>query len=283
MKSFTEEEKVLIARANQKDYNALFEALENGFSGINEAVYEWGITEGINKRDGNMLLYLTDHYEEVNNYPKAMELLTKSSEFGNRIANVFLGDYYRKGEHIERNFDKAYACYQKAIKQGEHWDDSPNPMLPGPGTEYDVYYTDCGIANLSPKEFPLEWWLYVLAKNPTPVLKYELAQWYWEPIQNQYWSTEGQMDKEKALKLMEEAANEGSKYARCKLAQWYSQGEYFNKEQGLKWLKQAAEEFDDMKYLFSIYGETSVDGEFVPCEDDYKFECFLRRRDGEGA
>ena len=26
-----------------------------------------------------------------------------------------------------------------------------------------------------------------------------------------------------------------------------------------------------------------VDGEFVPCEDDYKFECYLRRRDGEGA
>ena len=24
-----------------------------------------------------------------------------------------------------------------------------------------------------------------------------------------------------------------------------------------------------------------VDGEFVPCEDDYQFECFLRRRDGE--
>ena len=26
-----------------------------------------------------------------------------------------------------------------------------------------------------------------------------------------------------------------------------------------------------------------VDGEFVPCEDDYKFECYLRKRDGEGA
>lgn len=24
-----------------------------------------------------------------------------------------------------------------------------------------------------------------------------------------------------------------------------------------------------------------VDGEFVPCEDDYEFECFLRKRDGE--
>ena len=24
-----------------------------------------------------------------------------------------------------------------------------------------------------------------------------------------------------------------------------------------------------------------IDGEFVPCEDDYQFECFLRRRDGE--
>ena len=26
-----------------------------------------------------------------------------------------------------------------------------------------------------------------------------------------------------------------------------------------------------------------VDGEFVPCEDDYEFECYLRRRDGEGV
>ncbi len=26
-----------------------------------------------------------------------------------------------------------------------------------------------------------------------------------------------------------------------------------------------------------------VDGEFVPCEDDYEFECYLRRRDGEEA
>ena len=26
-----------------------------------------------------------------------------------------------------------------------------------------------------------------------------------------------------------------------------------------------------------------VDGEFVPCENDYEFECYLRRRDGEGA
>ena len=25
-----------------------------------------------------------------------------------------------------------------------------------------------------------------------------------------------------------------------------------------------------------------VDDEFVPCEDDYEFECYLRRRDGEG-
>ena len=24
-----------------------------------------------------------------------------------------------------------------------------------------------------------------------------------------------------------------------------------------------------------------VDGEFVPCENDYDFECYLRRRDGE--
>lgn len=24
-----------------------------------------------------------------------------------------------------------------------------------------------------------------------------------------------------------------------------------------------------------------VDGEFVPCEDDYEFECYLRKRDGE--
>ena len=24
-----------------------------------------------------------------------------------------------------------------------------------------------------------------------------------------------------------------------------------------------------------------VDGEFVPCEDDYEFECYLRRREGE--
>ena len=26
-----------------------------------------------------------------------------------------------------------------------------------------------------------------------------------------------------------------------------------------------------------------VDGEFVPCEDDYEFECYLHRRDGEGV
>ena len=26
-----------------------------------------------------------------------------------------------------------------------------------------------------------------------------------------------------------------------------------------------------------------VDDEFVPCEDNYEFECYLRRRDGEGA
>ena len=26
-----------------------------------------------------------------------------------------------------------------------------------------------------------------------------------------------------------------------------------------------------------------VDGKFVPCEDDYKFECYLRRRDVEGV
>ena len=26
-----------------------------------------------------------------------------------------------------------------------------------------------------------------------------------------------------------------------------------------------------------------VDGEFVPCEDDDEFECYLRRRDGEGV
>ena len=24
-----------------------------------------------------------------------------------------------------------------------------------------------------------------------------------------------------------------------------------------------------------------VDGEFVPCENDYEFECYLRKRDGE--
>jgi len=26
-----------------------------------------------------------------------------------------------------------------------------------------------------------------------------------------------------------------------------------------------------------------VDGKFVPCENDYEFECYLRRRDGEGV
>ena len=135
-----------------------------------------------------------------------MEMLLKAAELGSPDANYRLGNRYRWGKDLPRDYEKAYVCYRK----GEECDWVP--IDPEENADYErggeVEVTSEDL--LSESYGDIWWWLFVLEKHPSRALKCGLADWYMKQG--------GDENRKRALKLLEESAKEGFGLARQKLA-----------------------------------------------------------------
>ncbi len=135
---------------------------------------------------------------------------------------------------LPRDYEKAYSCFIK----GEDVDWVPidpednRSVMEDRGGEVDSDFL------LAESDDDIDWWLFLLAKHPNRSIKCGIADWYMKQ--------DGDENREKALKLFEESANEGLEFAFFKLIEFYSRGEFKNIEKGMCWFEKAVEHgFDE--------------------------------------
>ena len=97
----------------------------------------------------------------------------------------------------------------------------------------------------------IDWWLFVLEKHPTRALKCGLADWYMKQG--------GDDNREMALKLLEESANEGFEFAFFLLIKSYSEGEFKDIEKGKYWFCKAEEYGFDESVFANQLGVESLE------------------------
>ena len=135
-----------------------------------------------------------------------IEMLLKAAELGSPDANYRLGNRYRWGKDLPRDYEKAYVCYRK----GEECDwvpidpeDNRVVMEDGGGEVTSEFL-------LAESDDDIEWWLFLLENHPNRSIKCGLADWYMKQG--------GDENRKRTLKLLEESAKEGFGLARQKLA-----------------------------------------------------------------
>jgi len=240
----------LLENAERKDRDAVIEVLQDCIPGLSLETLRWIEDEVRERKSGKDMCTLFCYYTDVLNDPKkGFALAIEASDYGSDVASYHVGDAYRKGDVLPRNFDEAYKYYARAKNQGCDWFDSPNPLGPADGSDRGESGSDCMIADLSPSEFSLEWWLYVLERNPTPILKCCLAMWFRDPVPNLGWDAEAQPDHFRALKLFEDAAKGGNGKAMSQLAEMYVTKKFYNREKAIEWFRAAEDHGMRMQYL----------------------------------
>ena len=153
---------------------------------------------------------LTAEVHDVRYEAIEREMLCKAAELGSAKANLWLGHEYRAGKNLPRDFEKAYSCYLK----GKDFDWAPidpednSSVMEDRGGEVDSDFL------LAESDDDIDWWLFLLAKHPNRSIKCGIADWYMRQGGNE--------NREKALKLFEESANEGFEFAFFRLIEFYS-------------------------------------------------------------
>ena len=175
-----------------------------------------------------------------------IEMLLKAAELGSPDANYRLGNRYRWGKDLPRDYEKAYVCYRK----GEDCDwvpidpeDNRVVMEDGGGEVTSEFL-------LAESDGDIEWWLFLLENHPNRSIKCGLADWYMKQG--------GDENRGMALKLFEESANEGFEFAFFKLIELYSEGEFKNIAKGRYWFERAVEHGFDMAVFADALGVESL-------------------------
>ncbi len=213
---------------NQRNWNydALAEKLAMGRIDIDEEAIPFMLEEARQRRDGNVIAHVASWYEDVkDDKARYLELAKEAAELGSPDANFWLGHEYLSGENLPRDYEKAYSCFIKG--QDVDWvpiDLEENAeIMDGNGGEVTaetlLLYGD------------IVWWLFLLERHPTRALKCGLADWYMKQG--------GDDNREKALKLLEESANEVFEFAFFKLIEFYADGEFKDIEKGRYWFHKA--------------------------------------------
>lgn len=217
------------------NYDELAEMLAMGRIDVDEAAIPLVLEEARKRSDGNVIAHVASWYEDVkDDKPLYLELAKEAAELGSPEANYWLGHEYLSGGNLPRDYEKAYSCFIKG--QDVDW----VPIVPEDNVEYtiegEVEVTSEGL--LLDSYGDMEWWLFVLGKQPTRSLKCGVADWYMKQG--------GEENRAKALKLFEESANEGFEFAFFKLIELYSRGEFKDIDKGRYWFYKAEEHgFDE--------------------------------------
>lgn len=215
-------------KAEAHDWAAAKDALSFGVTGLSAAFREWAYSEALRLGDADVVADLARCYEDEGNEGRYAELAVKAAEMGSAKACFWLGNEYLFANGVKRDCEKALKWFLKAKELG---------------FDYQIEAIDIDVAkdgsiedvSLQSPNCELSWWLFLLERHPTPQLKCALAEWYWEPNANSHWETEGQKDQLKALRLFEEAAQEGCGHAMWRLVDFYSDGLYRDLDKARYW------------------------------------------------
>ena len=228
---------------NNWNYSELVEKLAMGRIDVNEAAIPLVLEEARKRRDGNVIAHVASWYEDVkDNKARYLELAKEAAELGSPEANFWLGHEYLFGENLSRDYEKAYSCFIKG--NDIDW----VPIDPEENTEYEID----GEVEVTSESLLLQsygdigWWLFVLEKHPTRALKCCIADWHMKQG--------GERNREMALKLFEESANEGFESAFVNLIRFYSAGESKDTEKARCWLAKAVEHGFDLECLATNLG-----------------------------
>lgn len=217
------------------NYDEIAAKLAMGRIDVDGVVIPLVLEEARKRRDGNVIAHVGSWYEDVkDDKARYLKLVKEAAELGSSEANFWLGHEYLSGEYLPRDYAKAYSCFIKGNDMD--W----VPLDPEENAEYEidgeVEVTSEGLLLASYGDFG--WWLFVLEKHPSRALKCGLADWYMKQG--------GEENRKRALKLLEESANEGFEFAFFKLIEFYSKGEFKDIEKGRYWFEKAVEHgFDE--------------------------------------
>ena len=191
------------------------------------------LEEARKRKDADVIAHVASWFEDVKDDKKRyLELALEAAGLGSAEANFWLGHEYLSGTNLPRDYEKAYSCFIKG--HDVDW----IPIDPEENTDFEiegeVEVTSEGLLSYG----DIGWWLFLLEKHPTRAVKCGLADWYMKQGGNE--------NREKALKLLEESANEGFEFAFLKLIEFYADGKFMDVEKGRYWFHKAEERgFDE--------------------------------------
>ena len=175
------------------------------------------LEEARKRKDADVIAHVASWFEDVKDDKKRyLELAVEAAELGSAEANFWLGHEYRSGQNLPRDYEKAYSCFIKG--RDVDW----VPIDPEENTEFEIDGEVEGTAERLLLYGDIGWWLFLLKKHPTRAVKCGLADWYMKQG--------GDENREKAVRLFEESANEGFQFALIKLIKFYTEGEFKNVE-----------------------------------------------------
>ena len=187
-----------------RNYDELAEKLAMGRIDVDEAAIPLVLEEARKRRDGNVIAHVASGYEDVKaDKSRYLELAKEASELGSPEANFWLGHECLSSVNLPRDYEKAYQHFLKS--EDYDW----VPIDPGENAEFEID----GEVEVTSEDLLLycdiAWWLFVLEKHPSRALKCGIADWYMKQS--------GEENRKRALKLLEESAQEGFGFARQKL------------------------------------------------------------------
>lgn len=229
------------------NYDEIAEKLAIGQIDLDGAAIPFVLEEARKRRDGDMIAHVASWYEDVkDDKARYLELAKEAAELGSPEANFWLGHECLSGENLPRDYAKAYSCFIKGkdvdwvpIDPEENADNERRGEVEvtSEGLQLDSY-GDIG------------WWLFLLEKHPTRAVKCGLADWYMKQG--------GDENRNRALQLLEESANEGFESAFFKLIEFYSAGEFKDVAKGRYWFEKAVDHGFDMAVFADALGVESL-------------------------
>ena len=222
------------------NYDELTDRIAHGYIDVDREAIPYLLDEARKRDDGDVIADIAStFYEEVDS-KRYFELVEEAADLGSAKANFWLGHDYLSGEKLPRDYEKAYDCFIKG--KDVEWapidpeEDADNYI------EGDVVVTAEGLVSDSYGD--IGWWLFVLGKHPSRALKCGIADWYMKQG--------GEKNREKALKLFEESANEGFKFAVANLIKCYSSGETKDPDKERYWRTKAVEHGFDLTFMANL-------------------------------
>ena len=169
-------------------------------------------------------LFLGRKKEEEGDYQSALNLYESSAAKNNTLAMVLLGMCYEEGRGVVKDLSFALALYQKAADLGDSW---------GQGLIGEAYLTGNGFSQDYIQGFK---WLEKSAKQRNNSASiHDLGYCYINGLGCD-------VDIEKAISLLEEAANMGNADSQYMLGLLYSEGQCVKRDHSvsMSWLQKAA-------------------------------------------